>query len=177
MRRPQSVTYKDGGGSGRAGQIVRSNKRFREDFEYDKPNQGYTTDYVGFAQRSSRKSAKKEITDGYTEYFSVGCDFSGQLGHGAEPKKHDRSKFICVPKSLSFDILIKQVSCGAEHTLILSKKGELFSIGSNEYGQLGLNDKGLEFTTAPLLVQETQNRGLNIKSVSCGMNHCALLTY
>lgn len=56
------------------------------------------------------------------------------------------------PKSLSFDILIKQVSCGGSHTLILSKQGELFSIGSNEYGQLGLNDRQLTFTTAPLLI-------------------------
>jgi alpha-tubulin suppressor-like RCC1 family protein len=39
-----------------------------------------------------------------------------------------------VPKSLSFDILIKTISCGSSFTMILSKSGELFSIGSNEYG-------------------------------------------
>ena len=72
--------------------------------------------------------------DGYTEYFSQGCDFNGQLGHGIDPKKHNRKKYIMKPKSLSFDILIKQVNCGASFTLILSKQGELFSIGSNEYG-------------------------------------------
>ncbi len=45
--------------------------------------------------------------DGYTEYFSQGCDFNGQLGHGIDPKKHNRKKYIMKPKSLSFDILIK----------------------------------------------------------------------
>ena len=57
-----------------------------------------------------------------------------------------------IPKSLSFDILVDKISCGASHTLMLSKSGDLFSIGSNKYGQLGLNDTNLEFSTAPLLI-------------------------
>ena len=101
-----------------------------------------------------------ETKDGYTEYFSQGCDFSGQLGHGQDPKTHDRNRQVSLPKSLSFDILIRQVSCGAAHTLILSKNGDLFSIGSNQYGQLGLSDRQLEFTTAPLLIQELQTMNL-----------------
>ena len=76
----------------------------------------------------------EEVTDGYTEYFSHGCDFDGQLGHGLDPNNHDRNKIVMVPKSLSFDILIKTISCGSSFTMILSKSGELFSIGSNEFG-------------------------------------------
>jgi hypothetical protein len=94
----------------------------------------------------------EEIKDGYTEYFSLGCDYEGQLGHGQDPLSHDKSRHVTVPKSLSFDILIQSVSCGGAHTLILSKTGDLFSIGSNEFGQLGLNDRNLKFTTAPLLI-------------------------
>jgi alpha-tubulin suppressor-like RCC1 family protein len=41
--------------------------------------------------------------------------------------------------------------------MILSKCGELYSIGNNVKGQLGLGDKHLEFSTAPLLVQEFKN--------------------
>ena len=63
----------------------------------------------------------EEVTDGYTEYFSQGCDYHGQLGHGQDPSQHDRNRFVNVPKSLSFDILIREVSCGGSHTLILSK--------------------------------------------------------
>ena len=62
----------------------------------------------------------KEESGGYTEFFSVGCDFDGQLGHGNASEKHDRNKFVNVPKSLSFDILIAQVECGKSHSLILS---------------------------------------------------------
>ena len=74
-------------------------------------------------------------------------------------------------------MLIKQIACGTNHTLLLSKRGELFSIGSNEHGQLGLNDRTLEMTTAPLLVSEVQGQRLDTKWIGCGADHCALLTY
>lgn len=84
----------------------------------------------------------------------MGCDYHGQLGHGQDPGLHDRRKFSNIPKSLSFDILISDIACGYAHSLILSRSGELFSLGDNTKGQLGLGDRELEFSTAPLLVQE-----------------------
>jgi|TARA_B110000285_G_C14737930_1_gene429471 alpha-tubulin suppressor-like RCC1 family protein len=83
---------------------------------------------------------------------------------------------VSVPKSLSFDILIKLVACGAKHSLILSKRGELFSIGSNSQGQLGLNDRELEYTTAPLLIQDFQTLGAQVEQLACGANHNLVLT-
>ena len=62
----------------------------------------------------------------------MGCDEFGQLGH-AQPKDI-RNKMSSVPKSLSFDIIIKKISCGGNHSLMLAQNGDLFSIGSNEYG-------------------------------------------
>lgn len=87
--------------------------------------------------------------EGYTEYFSHGLDSLGQLGHAQNKHDPNRKLKTLVPKSLSFDILISRVACGAAHTLILSQRGELFSMGSNHQGQLGLNDRQLDFTTAP----------------------------
>ena len=72
-----------------------------------------------------------EVKNGYTEYFSQGCDCDGQLGHGQDPEIHDKKRYVSIPKSLSFDILVSSISCGANHTLMLSKSGDLFSIGSN----------------------------------------------
>ena len=34
--------------------------------------------------------------------------------------------------------LIVQLSCGDEHTAVVTKSGRLFMFGSNEWGQLGL---------------------------------------
>ena len=129
------------------------------------------------APRRERSKSPTIAADGYTEYFSQGCDFNGQLGHGCDPARHDRGRQVNVPKSLSFDILIGEIACGAQHTLLLSRRGELFSIGSNEHGQLGLNDQSLEFSTAPLLVQEVQNlASCNIRQVACGAYHSSLVT-
>jgi Regulator of chromosome condensation (RCC1) repeat len=36
---------------------------------------------------------------------------------------------------------VKQVSCGAYHTVVLLEDGELLAWGSNKYGQLGLGHK------------------------------------
>ena len=88
---------------------------------------------------------------GYTEYFSHGRDSHGQLGHAREKYVCDEA-CVTVPQNLSFDILIAQVACGASHTLLLSAKGEVFGFGSNEFGQLGLNDRQLDCSTTPLLV-------------------------
>ena len=36
---------------------------------------------------------------------------------------------------------IKQIFCFQNHSLILKKNGEVYAMGNNEYGQLGLGDK------------------------------------
>ncbi|KAF7257822.1 hypothetical protein EG68_05226 [Paragonimus skrjabini miyazakii] len=46
------------------------------------------------------------------------------------------------PCILSFDNLdVKDYSCGNKHIAILLENGTVYSLGSNEYGQLGLGDK------------------------------------
>ena len=74
---------------------------------------------------------KEQEEGGYTEFFSVGCDFDGQLGDGSPCESHDRNRSVNVPKSLSFDILISLVECGKNHSLLLSQNSELLAIGSN----------------------------------------------
>lgn len=112
-----------------------------------------------------------ENNSGYTEFFSVGCDFYGQLGHGQDPDIHDRKKQTDIPKSLSFDIMINKVACGHSHTLLLAKSGEVYGIGNNVKGQLGLGDKQLEFSTAPLLVKELKNQDLQVVDIASGGFH------
>jgi len=50
--------------------------------------------------------------------FLLGNDDDGQLGHGQEST--GRKKNINLPKSLSFEVLIKQISCGVAHTSFIS---------------------------------------------------------
>lgn len=48
---------------------------------------------------------------------------------------------VFVPKMLSFGIHIVEISCGFEHSLLRSVKGELYSVGNNKKGQLGIGKK------------------------------------
>jgi alpha-tubulin suppressor-like RCC1 family protein len=53
---------------------------------------------------------------------------------------------------LSFDILIKQISCGENHAAFISGDSFVFCVGRNNEGQLGVGDPSLAKSSAPLLV-------------------------
>lgn len=75
------------------------------------------------------REAPREIlskTVGYTEFFSWGNDDQGQLGHGENAQRK-----LSLPKSLSFEVYISQVACGAHHSAFISKDGQVFTFGSN----------------------------------------------
>jgi alpha-tubulin suppressor-like RCC1 family protein len=66
---------------------------------------------------------------------------------------------------------IIQISTGSFHTLLLNNNNQIFSFGSNLYGQLGLNLQfGLKiYFPTPI------NLNLKINQVSCGLYHCLVL--
>lgn len=74
----------------------------------------------------------------YTEFFSWGSDSHGQLAL-ANSDEDDQNQYYAPqfyeePKSLSFDILITQISCGDYHAAFISGDGFLFSFGKNSEG-------------------------------------------
>ena len=86
----------------------------------------------------------------YTEFFSWGNDQSGQLGHGVERGKQPRK--LNLPKSLSFEVKIKDLSCGSNFASFITHLGHIFTFGDNANGQLGINDRNVQFSNSPLLV-------------------------
>jgi alpha-tubulin suppressor-like RCC1 family protein len=46
----------------------------------------------------------------------------------------DEIKHVHAPIEASFDVQVKQVSCGEEHTALLNEKGEVWMIGNNSLG-------------------------------------------
>ena len=44
-----------------------------------------------------------------------------------------------LPKICCFNTVITKVCCGMSHTLLLSSSGHVYAMGSNQYGQLGLD--------------------------------------
>jgi hypothetical protein len=62
--------------------------------------------------------------------FSWGYNNSGQLGHGNTTSSY-------TPKQIELEgIIIDKISCGAEHSLLLSD-GVIYAFGDNYWGQLG----------------------------------------
>ncbi|CDW87912.1 UNKNOWN [Stylonychia lemnae] len=112
----------------------------------------------------------------FTEVFVWGDDRWGQLGlYHQKIRKgyHDQTSFK-IPKTCSFNILIKQISCGDAHSAILTNQGHLYMMGSNIKGQLGIGDncpdlQNRDCAGAPCLVDSL--RDYKVDKVVCGWNH------
>ncbi|XP_065335882.1 RCC1 and BTB domain-containing protein 1-like [Cloeon dipterum] len=73
--------------------------------------------------------------------FSWGDNLFGQLGLGTD----DDDVTFTVPKKISGSLEHKkvvQVSCGGNHTLVLTSEGEVYAFGENPRGQLGFETSG-----------------------------------
>ncbi|KAM3863004.1 putative E3 ubiquitin-protein ligase HERC4 [Diretmus argenteus] len=101
--------------------------------------------------------------------FSWGLGSDGQLG------LNNFEECVRVPrniKSLS-DVQIAQVACGYWHSHALSRAGQVFSWGQNQYGQLGLGIVGQGIST-PQVIQSLQ--GIPFAQISAGGTHSFALT-
>lgn len=152
----------------------------------------------------------------YTEVFVWGNDQFGQLGLGHKyvgevapkilindddlkkvqeipgPHGTQNRKMLQMPKSCSFSIQIRDVACGEDFAFLLTKRGLLYAMGSNQFGKLGilsqanlmngkpghlianLDAKDVPFVSTPKLVESLARHA--IKKVSCGLNHAVAVT-
>ena len=70
------------------------------------------------------------------------------------------------------DVMIKQISCGALHTLVLSNDGMVYGWGDNRFGQIGCG-KGLEEYIPVIIQLKTLT---NIKQIHCSYQKSFALT-
>ena len=73
------------------------------------------------------------------------------------------SEYI-IPRYIKEVPIIKNISCGKIFSLLLSTTGNVYSFGSNEYGQLGLND--YINRKSPTMIKLLNN----IEIIECGEN-------
>ena len=73
------------------------------------------------------------------EVYSWGHGRSGRLGHGDEVSQPEPT-LIAVLSSF-YKVHVIQVAAGENHTLVVTRAGELYSWGSDRFGQLGHGSK------------------------------------
>lgn len=129
----------------------------------------------GELQRQQRSKTlimrRKEKKPSELETGAAGC-----AGGGGTPTDLDKDPPRVAP--LAPQVLqlpsaspVVQVACGLHHTVVLTLAGEVFTFGSNQYGQLGSGD--LQAVTGAIRVQV---QGA-ISQVAAGSNHTVLLTH
>ncbi|XP_055779860.1 probable E3 ubiquitin-protein ligase HERC3 isoform X2 [Salvelinus fontinalis] len=94
--------------------------------------------------------------------FGWGKNTTGQLGLGDTTNRHAPAPVDCL--NLKKTVLI---SCGGEHTAVLTKGGVVFTFGSGRYGQLGHNS--LRDELQPRVVGQLW--GSKVTQIACGRHH------
>ncbi|XP_034255029.1 protein RCC2 homolog [Thrips palmi] len=99
--------------------------------------------------------------------YSFGRNEKGQLGHGDEVRR-DIPLIIDAVK----DEVIVGAACGRNHTLLVSVRGEVFSMGDNKNGQCGV--KNSSQATVPTATP-INYKGAPIVKVGCGAEFSIIL--
>jgi alpha-tubulin suppressor-like RCC1 family protein len=68
--------------------------------------------------------------------YSWGRNSFGQLGIGNTVDSNE-PKFVEVIDENKCNVFIEKISCGSEHSLLLSSDGYIYAFGRNEFGELG----------------------------------------
>ncbi|BES87517.1 e3 ubiquitin-protein ligase [Nesidiocoris tenuis] len=99
--------------------------------------------------------------------FCWGNTTNGELGLGGIEEQH-----ILAPRELKFNHSnsIKTISCGKTHTLVVTRSGEVYSCGSNDYSQLGHDQVRTKLQLVPGL------EASKVREVACGEYHSMALT-
>ena len=97
-------------------------------------------------------------------YISFGSNTYGQLGRGFISDNYNSSM-----NYVEFHPNIIDIKCGKYHTLLLTKKGYVYSFGENRHGQLGLGHIKLAHTA--ILIKGIPE----IKRIECGHYHSILI--
>lgn len=125
--------------------------------------------------------------------YGMGDNAMGQLGIGSNKGAQAQ---VNTPKRINVDEKVRDVACGLDFSLFVTDKGHVYSAGSSESGQLGVNDNGeyidgrklyYSAQTSPERVHSFFSKdartkevvrvgNVAIRSVSAGAHHCLAVT-
>ncbi|KAM4709463.1 putative E3 ubiquitin-protein ligase HERC6 [Discoglossus pictus] len=101
--------------------------------------------------------------------FGWGKNNAGQLGFKT---KSNAAMFKPYAVSSLRNLGVVFISCGDEHTAVLTKDGSVYTFGDGAYGQLG--QSSVTQTSVPKKIEEFEGK---ISQVSCGSYHTLVYVY
>mmetsp|Transcript_2002 Transcript_2002/g.1881 ORF Transcript_2002/g.1881 Transcript_2002/m.1881 type:complete len:440 (+) Transcript_2002:510-1829(+) len=103
-----------------------------------------------------------------------GTDSAGQLGLAISEDEFADQVVLPYPRMMTSlkDIIIKEVSAGAEHCIAIALDGSCYAWGNNEYAQLGLGPDMPKIIRYPVHIKTIAN----IAKASCGYQHTVFLS-
>ena len=119
---------------------------------------------IDFVRCGSEHAICKTNND---DIYVWGCNNVGQLGigdvHGEGIMKHHTTAY----KAIKWPTGIVDIKCGVSHTLVLTENKEVYSCGSNAFGQLGRN---VDESRDSLSLSKLDSIS-NIVRIECGSYH------
>ena len=95
--------------------------------------------------------------------YTCGATEAGQCGTGVRFPQ-------LIPAIISIEEECCNVACGVFHTLVLTRKGRVYAMGGNSFGQLGIGNRRSQ--SSPVLINYLE--GKFIKQIACGNFSAAL---
>eukprot|EP01038_Epipyxis_sp_PR26KG_P016181 gene16181-22006_t len=161
-----------------------------------KPTMQFVNNLKEKDKRSITKIAVGErhtlFLDNVSNIYSMGVSDQGQLGHGnrsnlSEPKLINKlsvqlegtetpfGKLKIISSASPLDkLVVVDVCCGKDHSMLLTGSGRVYSWGDNRRGQLGHSN--FESCSIPKLVSGSSgDKVKNVKIICCGSYHSACI--
>uniref|UniRef100_A0A1B6EGK8 PHR domain-containing protein n=1 Tax=Clastoptera arizonana TaxID=38151 RepID=A0A1B6EGK8_9HEMI len=104
---------------------------------------------------------------------TVSANFIAEEGAGGSDVEREASRVSSLPPArvhLPSNSPVQQIACGLHHTVVMTQNGEVYTFGSNSYGQLGVGD--IMIRGGPVQVKLS---GPAIQ-IAAGSNHTVVLT-
>jgi alpha-tubulin suppressor-like RCC1 family protein len=105
--------------------------------------------------------------------YSWGANYSGQLGIG-NTENSNEPKFVVVIDENKCNDFIEKISCGSDHSLLLSSDGNIYAFGINESGELGNRKEGNELSPQRINIEtkftDISSHWLNNISIALSQN-------
>ena len=120
---------------------------------------------------SGMKGGDEDGEDRGRYVYVFGAGYHGQLGRKAA---RGHKKYANIPIPVHLNEPIRQISCGALHTAVVTDDGKVYTWGDGRMGQLGHLQEGFSNQPVPTMVAALQTE--TVRYIASGQNHSIALT-